>query len=108
LSLHDPNPIKSIYSETQVIDRKTHSKLGNHTGSLVLEHPPSRIREIGHEGVVVKRHHQHLSMSISLTNPHEPGVVKPGQNAQEAIGKTLMTTWTLDLPPSAKMIHKMY
>jgi hypothetical protein len=83
-------------------------KLMNHPGGLVLEHPPSQIREIGHEGVVVKRRHQHLSLSISLANPHEPEIVKPSQNAQDAIGKMLMTTWTLNLPPPQKIIHKMY
>jgi hypothetical protein len=101
-------PINSIYWEIQFVARTTHPKLANHPTGLVLEHPLCRIKQIDHEGVVVKRRHQHLSSVFSLPNCHEPGVVLPAQNAQDAIGKTIMRTWSHDLPPPTKMIsHKL-
>jgi hypothetical protein len=101
-------PINSIYGEIQFIARKTHPKFANHPTGLVLERHLCRIRQIDHEGVVVKRRHRHLSSVFSLPNCHEPGVVLPAQNAQDAIGKTIMRTWSHDLPPPTKMIsHKL-
>jgi hypothetical protein len=47
LLIHEPNPIKSVYSETQFIDRKTHPKLTNHPDVLVREHPPVGSRTSG-------------------------------------------------------------
>jgi hypothetical protein len=41
-------------------------------------------------------------------NCHKPSVAVPAQNAQKAIGKTIMSTLSLNLPPLGKMIsHKL-
>jgi hypothetical protein len=53
-------------------------------------------------------HHQHLSSVLSLANFHESGVVLPAQNAQDAIGKTVMSTRSLNLPPLPKWFHTNY
>jgi hypothetical protein len=88
----------------ECIARKTHPKLANHPLGLVLEDPQIPIFLIGHEGVVVKRRCQPLCTG----NLHEPGPVKLAQEAEDAIGKTSVSTWGDDVPVPAKLIHTNY